>query len=273
MLKVGVIWYHATRALGFAAGSRGLLADADHVVNNAWVVSTVDGEPFNLPRHDVSQALSVERGVGLAPMPELDQRRSWILLAGGHAREVLPVGSNVTGRYKRLELQLGPENLAPTVGGAVLTAGPEELPTEQRALALYSELGSHLRALIDVRFKLLAIVPTVSGIALGSLITRTPDHLTAANRAVLATAALVGFLVVLGVRIYDVRNSELHDDLISRGRKVEETLGIERGVYTLRRRSVFPVQHDTALGLVYGVVLLAWLATAVVYAFGLGPAG
>ena len=266
------MWHHATRALGFARGTRGLLADAEHVVNNAWVVSTTDGEPFNLPRHDIRVPISVERGFGLAPMPELDQRRSWILLAGGHAREVLPLGSNVAGRYKRLELQLGAENLAPAVGGEVLTAGLEDPPTEQRALALYNELGNHLRALIDVRFKLLAIVPTVSGIALGSLITRSPNHLTATNRAAFVTAAVVGFLVVLGVRIYDVRNSELHDDLISRGRKIEQTLGIERGVYTLRRRSVFPVQHDTALRLVYGVVLLAWLATAVLYALGLGPA-
>jgi hypothetical protein len=271
MLKVGVVWYHAMRAFGFAPGTRGLLAEAEHVVNNAWVVSTIDGKPFNLPRHDVSVALAVERGIGLAPLPQLDPDRSGILLAGGHAREVLPLESNITGRYKRLELQLGAENLARTVGGEVVTAGREESSTEARAL--YTELGNHLRALIDVRFKLLAIVPTVSGIALGSLITQTPDHPTAANRAVLATAALVGFLVVVGIRIYDVRNSELHDDLISRGRKVEETLGIERGVYTLRRKSVFPVQHDAALGLVYGVVLLAWLATAVVYAFGFGPAG
>jgi hypothetical protein len=272
MLNVGVIWYHVTRALGFTSGTHGLLADADHVVNNAWVVTTTDGEPFDLPRHDVRFPISVERGFGLAPMPELDQRRTWILLAGGHARRVLSPGSIVAGRYKRLELQLGAENLAPTVGGEVLAAGLADPPTEERALALYAELGNHLRALIDVRFKLLAIVPTVSGIALGALITRTPHHLTATGRLALVSAAVVGFLVVLGVRIYDVRNSELHDDLISRGRKVEQTLGIERGVYTLRRRSVFPVQHDTALALVYGVVLLAWLATAVLYALGLGPA-
>jgi hypothetical protein len=266
MLRVGVIWYHATRVLGFASGTRGLLADADHVMTNAWVVSTIDGKAFNLPRHDVTETISVERGFGLAPMPELDERR-WILLAGGHARDVLPLGSTITGLYKRLELQLGAENLAPTAGDEVLAAAVQGPPTEQRALALYSELGSHLRTLIDVRFKLLAIVPTVSGIALGTLITRTPDYLTATNRAALASAALVGFLVVLGIRIYDVRNSELHDDLISRGRKIEQTLGIERGIYTLRRRSVFPVQHDTALGLVYGVVLLAWFVTAVLFAF------
>jgi hypothetical protein len=270
MLRVGVIWYHATRAFGFASGTHGLLADADHVMTNAWVVSTIDGKAFNLPKQDVTEAISVERGFGLAAMPELDDRR-WILLAGGHAREVLPLESTIAGRYKRLELRLGAENLAPTVGDEVLAGGLKGPPTEQRALALYSELGNHLRTLIDVRFKLLAIVPTVSGIALGALITRTPDHLSPTNRTALTAAALVGFLVVLGIRIYDVRNSELHDDLISRGRKIEQTLGIERGIYTLRRRSVFPVQHDAALGLVYGVVLLAWLATAILYALGLGP--
>lgn len=113
-----------------------------------------------------------------------------------------------------------------------------------------------------MRFKLLALVPPISALALVAIASGTGPF-KEADDWLRSTAAFAGFIVTVGVRIYDLRNSELHDDLISRGRRLEHQLGISSGLYTQRRTSTWPIQHDLALFLVYGVVLLAWLAASV----------
>ena len=47
--------------------------------------------------------------------------------------------------------------------------------------------------------------------------------------------ACLGLVVTLGLLIYELRNSQLHDDLISRGRKIEDELGVDTGVFRGRR--------------------------------------
>lgn len=46
-----------------------------------------------------------------------------------------------------------------------------------------------------------------------------------------AGVIVFGFLITLVLYIYDGRNSEFYDDLISRGRRIEEELGIDTGQF------------------------------------------
>jgi hypothetical protein len=75
---------------------------------------------------------------------------------------------------------------------------------------------------------------------------------------------LFGLLVTLGLRIYDLRNSDLYDDLISRGRKLEEELGVRTGHFRGRLKANWPIQHDAAIALIYGTAIAAWVAAFVV---------
>ncbi len=65
--------------------------------------------------------------------------------------------------------------------------------------------------------------------------------------------------MVIGLFIYDRRNSALHHDLISRGRKIEHELGIGTGIFLGRLKAEGIFKHNIATNLVYIASILAWL--------------
>ena len=120
-------------------------------------------------------------------------------------------------------------------------------------LALYGEVCASWRMLTDVRFKLLGFLPVLSGAGILTLRDAVPGW----PRVALAA---LGLAVVVGLTIYDERNSELYNDLISRARKIEEELGFDTGQFLGR---VDPkskgINHSNGTRLVYGASLAAWL--------------
>ena len=134
---------------------------------------------------------------------------------------------------------------------------------EALLLVLYAEVCSSWRMLTDVRFKLLGFLPAVSGVAL--LASQNGDGVitTTVPRVSLA---LFGLVVTMGLYIYDRRNSELYNDLISRGRKIEEELGVDMGNFRGRPEPKHTiVVHGSATTLIYGASAAAWL-----YLLGVG---
>ena len=114
---------------------------------------------------------------------------------------------------------------------------------------------------MGVRFKLLALVPAVSLAVLLGLYEETIVQL---SRNITLLISIFGLVVTFGIYMYDIRNSELYDDLISRGKKIEEELGIETGQFLGRpsgkkRFHLITFYHDRALKLIYWPTLLAWL--------------
>jgi hypothetical protein len=129
-------------------------------------------------------------------------------------------------------------------------------------MTLYGQACQSWRQHVDVRFKLLALVPSLSLVALAIVFGGgVPSSGVASLPKVLL--ALLGLALVAGLWIYDTRNSELHDDLISRARRIEEELGVHTGLFRGRlspRRGW--IAHGTATNLIYGATLLAWLVAA-----------
>jgi hypothetical protein len=120
---------------------------------------------------------------------------------------------------------------------------------------LYGRICDSWRALIDVRFKLLALVPIVSGFG----VTKVLEANTSLSPTAGTGLALIGLFATLGLLIYDLRNSELHDDLISRGRRIEDELGVDTGQFRGRlKASNWWIKHDNAMFIIYGASLLAW---------------
>jgi hypothetical protein len=145
----------------------------------------------------------------------------------------------------------------------------------------YEQTVQLIRMLTDVRFKLLALVPTVS--ALGVVIAKDRTLGDALGIAIVGTVATVGLLV------YELRNSQLYDAAMHRAKALERRMAFKRsnldpsiprpyedpfgkalwrgGVFherpsTLRLAGLL-VKHDRALALVYAAAVTGWT-----YVFG-----
>ena len=128
----------------------------------------------------------------------------------------------------------------------------------------YEQTTDLLRTLTDVRFKLLAFVPTISGAAVGVLGHSGPAQLLAVG--------LLGFLATLGILIYELRNTQVYDYALDRAKELERRLGLasirdasatgglfaERPGRSLRVLGITSVAHDRGLALVYGAALGGW---------------
>jgi hypothetical protein len=133
---------------------------------------------------------------------------------------------------------------------------------------LYIQACSAWKELVGVRFKLLGLVPTVS-LALLATILSTKGLSESLSQASKLLISALGLLAVLGLFIYDRRNSALHDDLISRGRKIEDELGIDTCIFRGRLKAFGIFKHDIAINIIYFSSMLAWMGAIVLVAIGL----
>jgi len=128
----------------------------------------------------------------------------------------------------------------------------------------YDHTLDQLRMLTDVRFKLLALVPTLNGVAIGLL--GRPK-----SAAELLGVGLLGLFATLGILFYELRNTQLSDYATQRAKAVERELGLASafgaagpgGLFSERPdRSVhvlgIELGHDRGLSLVYGAALAGW---------------
>lgn len=153
---------------------------------------------------------------------------------------------------------------------------PQPLSTREQEvlIKLYEEVCSSWRTLTDVRFKLLGLVPIVSGLFLIRLLSGDGPPPT-----VKAGIALFGLAVTSALWMYEVRNSELYDDLISRGRRIETELGVGTGHFRGRLKLVsrhllgplglrVRIQHDIAINLIYVASMIGWLLALITIMLG-----
>jgi hypothetical protein len=139
----------------------------------------------------------------------------------------------------------------------------------ERARVDYEQTLSAWRLLTEIRFKLLALVPTIAGTAIALLSTRGIDGWAA------AMFSLLGLFVTLGIVFYDQRNTQLYNRLLGRAKFLESADvldlpyppedeptqgGLVRSRPTEPRRllGLVEMRHDRALAVIYGSVLGAW---------------
>jgi len=143
--------------------------------------------------------------------------------------------------------------------------------------AEYEQISNNFRALAEVRFKLLALVPTLGGVAVfllskmttgagpasGSSSAMLPAG-ASADYAIVGVVSVLGFLATLGITVYDQRNSELYKLLFDRGKELEGMLEPPLKNFLGRKNSgrhllgVVLIKHDIGLALIYAPVLGAW---------------
>jgi hypothetical protein len=156
---------------------------------------------------------------------------------------------------------------------------PSSNPDYESLQLDYEQTTELFRMLADIRFKLLAFVPTLTGVAVSLL---TGDKV---RKETALAVGILGFIVTLGIILYDVRNSLFYDLSISRASRLERQLKLSRftklyeginkpgGIFTERppiKKGVeqdalsqkfwkfIPITHNTGLSLVYAVSLGGW---------------
>jgi hypothetical protein len=129
----------------------------------------------------------------------------------------------------------------------------------------YEQTTTYLRTLIDVRFRLLAFVPTVTGVAVAVIGRPRPA-------AELLGVGVLGLLATLGIFVYELRNTQISGTLIRRAAELERQLQVPSatgaqsygGLYTERPGvnvqllGFLPVSHGLGLALVYSAAIAGW---------------
>lgn len=162
----------------------------------------------------------------------------------------------------------------------------------------YQQTCAQFRFLADIRFKLLAFVPILTGIT----ITLLSNKVSKESSFLLG---ILGFIVTIGIVIYDLRNSQFYASTIARARYLESLIHLPnyhhpskkiyggifserpgRGTYKLDKN--FKIQtldkneiksdknlikielwHDKGLALVYSSSLGSWIFIIINYGLSL----
>ena len=144
--------------------------------------------------------------------------------------------------------------------------------TDEEKLRLdYEQTTKYFHALADARFKLLALVPTVTGVSIGALAHTDEPR-------VILPLSVFGLLVTFGVMCYDLRNSQIYNALQLRAKGLEMRLGfgpisnlavtdrqdwqyggafLDRPGRKLRFFGLL-IWHDRGLAFIYSTALAAW---------------
>jgi hypothetical protein len=124
----------------------------------------------------------------------------------------------------------------------------------------YESVLASFRQLAEIRFKLLALLPTISGFAIGALSKDLQEFKDSPVPRLVV--GVLGFFVTLGIVFYDQRNSQLYNALSRRARHLESKIGAaqfnDRPQRTLEFLGIFKIWHDRGLALIYGTVMGGW---------------
>jgi hypothetical protein len=83
----------------------------------------------------------------------------------------------------------------------------------------YEQTCEQIRAFTDIRFKLLAFVPTLTGAAI-ALLGKSNDN----DPWTVLAVGLLGLFVTIGIVFYEIRNTVLYDAAIHRAKWLEVSL-------------------------------------------------
>lgn len=130
----------------------------------------------------------------------------------------------------------------------------------------YEQTAEYFRELSGARFRLLAIVPALTGAALATIEPEAEPLRT-------AVLGVFGFLVIVGVAFYDQRNTQLYDAMQIRAKNLESYLGfakaanprfarggafLDRPKRSLKLFGMIDIWHDRGLAIIYSTALAGW---------------
>jgi hypothetical protein len=135
----------------------------------------------------------------------------------------------------------------------------------------YVQTATYFHELASVRFKLLAFVPVLTGAGL-----TLADKLQ--TPSLVFALGLFGFLSILGIVIYDQRNSQIYNAMQCRAKSLEALMDfpplnkkkvltekmkrggafLDRPRRTLKLFGILTIWHDLGLAIIYSANLAVW---------------
>ena len=130
----------------------------------------------------------------------------------------------------------------------------------------YDQTNELIRTLLDIRFKLLAFVPTIAGAAVALVGSGKPTG------AELLGVGVLGLLATFGVLLYELRNTQVYNATLRHARALERLLGLGAGGDHTGPAGLLsegpPAQtrvfgltsfgQERAVAIVYGAALAGW---------------
>jgi hypothetical protein len=141
---------------------------------------------------------------------------------------------------------------------------PDDLSTA------YKELCTSYRAIDDFRAKLLGFLPLATGTGIFILLDKLKDvnDLRVETKSLLAVVGGFGFLITLGLFLYEIYGIKKCCALIQAGKKMECMMHISDGQFNTRPQNVTGVINEPfAAGVIYPTVLAAWTFFALNFAY------
>lgn len=90
----------------------------------------------------------------------------------------------------------------------------------------YEQTVKYFHVLADIRFKLIALVPVLTGAAIG-LVSKSLSAEKGISPETATAISILGFVVTLGIMFYDQRNTQIYNDMMLRAKMLEAMLGFE----------------------------------------------
>jgi hypothetical protein len=136
--------------------------------------------------------------------------------------------------------------------GDLVGAGESDLDVK----TVYGQLCDSYRAIDTFRTTLLSLLPLASGVGIFLLFQKEP--ITLEQKSFLLPIGAFGFVITLGLFLFEIYGIKKCGALITAGRKLEQLAGI-RGQFFCRPRAVARVIDEPfASGVIYPAVLAAW---------------
>lgn len=125
-------------------------------------------------------------------------------------------------------------------------------------IKIYEKLTDNVKQLEDVRFKLLAIVPSVTAIGIKEL------YAVKTEGGVKVFFALLGIVITSAIFIYELRNRQVLKALNKRKTIMEKTLIAFDDSFLVDIDSKGIIKHGVALNLIYISSIISWAAFLII---------
>jgi hypothetical protein len=118
---------------------------------------------------------------------------------------------------------------------------------------VYEKLVDNVKQLEDVRFKLLAIVPSVSAIGIKEL------YAVNCENHVKVFFAILGIVITFSIFIFELRNRQIIKALNKRKVALEDEMNVPTTVFVQDLQSSGIVTHRFSMNLIYITAIVSWL--------------
>jgi hypothetical protein len=118
---------------------------------------------------------------------------------------------------------------------------------------VYEKLVDNVKQLEDVRFKLLAIVPSVSAIGIKEL------YAVNCENHVKVFFAILGIVITFSIFIFELRNRQIIKALNKRKVALEDEMNVSTTVFIQDLQSSGIVTHRFSMNLIYITAIVSWL--------------